>query len=89
VLVSDVCFPGTRDQWPALAQCLCSLMAARDRWAGWSLVSSSPRVLYGHTSRYVRDDRKFFRILREAGVRWERLSAPAPNVTVYELTLLT
>ena len=60
VVASDVAYPGTRDAWPAFAQTLVA-------------VGAGTRIIYFHASRYEAVDRRFFRVLREGGVRAERV----------------
>ena len=60
VVASDVAYPGTRDAWPAFARTLVA-------------VGAGARIIYGHASRYEAVDRRFFRVLREGGVRAERV----------------
>jgi len=60
VVSSDVAYPGTRDAWPAFARTLVA-------------IGTSARILYGHASRYEAVDRRFFRVLRDGGVRKERV----------------
>ena len=74
--VADVAFPGTKSEWPTLARRLRN-------------VGAGARILYGHTTRYVADDRRFFRLLREAGLAETRLEvADLPEkVSLYELSV--
>ena len=76
VVASDVAYPGTRDAWPAFARTLVA-------------VGAGARVLYGHASRYEAVDRRFFRVLREGGVRAERVvdKGSVAGVGLFELVV--
>ena len=76
VVASDVAYPGTRDAWPAFARTLVD-------------VGAGARILYGHASRYEAVDRRFFRVLREGGVRAERVvdKGSVAGVGLFELVV--
>ena len=76
VVASDVAYPGTRDAWPAFARTLVA-------------VGAGARIIYGHASRYEAVDRRFFRVLREGGVRAERVvdKGSVADVGLFELVV--
>ena len=76
VVASDVAYPGTRDAWPAFARTLVD-------------VGTGARIIYGHASRYEAVDRRFFRVLREGGVRAERVvdKGSVADVGLFELVV--
>ena len=75
VVASDVAYPGTRDAWPAFAQTLVA-------------VGAGTRIIYFHASRYEAVDRRFFRVLREGGVRAERVDkGSVAGVGLFELVV--
>ena len=75
VVASDVAYPGTRDAWPAFARTLVA-------------VGVGARIIYGHASRYEAVDRRFFRVLREGGVRTERVDkGSVAGVGLFELVV--
>ena len=76
VVASDVAYPGTRDAWPAFARTLVA-------------VGAGARILNGHASRYEAVDRRFFRVLREGGVRAERVvdKGSVAGVGLFELVV--
>ena len=76
VVASDVAYPGTRDAWPAFARTLVA-------------VGAGARIIYGHASRYEAVDRRFFRVLREGGVRAERVvdKGSVAGVGLFELVV--
>ena len=75
VVASDVAYPGTKDAWPAFARTLVA-------------VGAGARILYGHASRYEAVDRRFFRVLRDGGVRERRVDDKSvAGVWVFELVV--
>jgi len=75
VVASDVAYPGTRDAWPAFARTLVA-------------VGAGTRIIYFHASRYEAVDRRFFRVLREGGVRAERVDkGSVAGVGLFELVV--